>query len=57
LECRYEQRSGGISSDSPVEDIFDEYSNEENEMHLPSFEACLREWGSTKSEIHFFFKE
>ncbi|GAX76994.1 hypothetical protein CEUSTIGMA_g4441.t1 [Chlamydomonas eustigma] len=57
LLYRYEQRSGGISSDSPVEDIFDEYSNEENEMYLPSFEACLREWGSTKSEIHFFFRE
>ena len=57
LESRYEQRSGEIQSDSPVEDIFDEHSNEENEMTLEAFESCMREWGVTKSEMHFYFRE
>ena len=58
LLLRYEQRSGEIQADSPVEDIFDARSNEENEMTLEAFEECLvRDWGVTKSEMHFYFRE
>ena len=46
-----------MQSDSPIEDIFDEHSNEENEMSQESFEACLREWGVTRSEIHYYYRE
>ena len=46
-----------MQADSPIEDIFDEHSSEENEMCLEVFEACLREWGVTRSEIHFYFRE
>ena len=54
---RFDQNSGDIEADSAIEDFFDEYSNDENELSYDAFETCLKDCGFTRGEIHHFFKE
>jgi len=57
LLVRWEERGRNISADSYVEDIFDDYSNDDNEMSAESFEACCREWGWSRGEVFYHFRK
>lgn len=40
-----------------LEDIFDEFADDENELSGEAFEALLRDCGYTRSEVHWHFRE
>ena len=54
--CRYEERGQSICTDSYLEDVFDTFSNAENEMGADAYDAACRDWGATKGEIVFHYR-
>ncbi len=46
--------ANNFSGDSYVQDIFEEFSEEDGKMTLDSFRQCMRTWGCSRVEISQF---
>eukprot|EP00798_Chlamydomonas_sp_ICE-L_P022708 gene22707-29864_t len=53
---RIEARASDMQGDSLLEDIFDEYCDDDCKLIWPSFETALRSWGYTRGEIFYHYR-